>query len=214
MLLAFFENADLAVLDQMLVLDALRDSGQYDDTLVLFVSDHGDCAGAHQWLWKNVLYEEALKVPFVLKPPAGREARLSDALVSTGLDVLPTFCDYAETDAPEGLPGCSLRPLVEGSKEAEDAWRQQLVVVTDRHDYGMVGRAAFDGRMKYVIYEWGRYREQLFDLETDPGEMVNLATSSRCTADLVRMRSLLRDWCVETGDHFRLVPKGNEPAPY
>ena len=68
--------------------------------------------------------------------------------------------------------------------------------------------------MKYVIYEWGRYREQLFDLKADPGEMVNLASSSRFTPDLVRMRSFLREWCADTGDYFKQVPKGTEPALY
>jgi arylsulfatase A-like enzyme len=211
---AYFRMIEMADAQIGIVLDALRNSGQYDDTVVLFISDHGDCAGAHQWLWKNVLYEEALNVPFIFKPPSGSEARLSRAFVSTGLDVLPTFCDYAQADPPSGLQGCSLRPLVEASEEAEESWRQQLVVVTDRHDYGVVGRAAFDDQMKYVIYEWGRYREQLFDLQADPGEMVNLASSSRFTADLVRMRSFLREWCAETGDYFKHVPKGTEPAPY
>ena len=211
---AYFRMIEMADAQIGIVLDALRDSGQYDDTLVLFISDHGDCAGAHQWLWKNVLYEEALKVPFLLKPPAGRAARRSRAFVSTGLDILPTFCDYAETDAPAGLRGCSLRSLVEGSRDDEDSWRRQLVVVTDRHDYGVVGRAAYEDELKYVIYEWGRYREQLFDLKTDPGEMVDLASSSRFTPDLVRMRSFLREWCRETGDYFKHVPKGDEPAPY
>ena len=211
---AYFRMIEMADAQIGIVLDALRDSGQYDDTLVLFISDHGDCAGAHQWLWKNVLYEEALKVPFILKPPSGSEAALSSAFVSTGLDILPTFCDYAETDLPDGLRGRSLRPLVEGSREAEESWRKQLVVVTDRHDYGVVGRAAFEDHMKYVIYEWGRYREQLFDLKADPGEMVNLASSSRFTPDLVRMRSFLREWCADTGDYFKQVPKGTEPALY
>ncbi len=211
---AYFRMIEMVDAQIGIVLDSLRDSGLYDDTLVLFISDHGDCAGAHQWLWKNVLYEEALKVPFILKPPSGSAAGLSSAFVSTGLDILPTFCDYAEADLPGGLQGRSLRPLVEGSKDAEESWRKQLVVVTDRHDYGMVGRAAFEGNTKYVIYEWGRYREQLFDLEADPGEMVNVASSARFTPDLVRMRSFLRDWCAETGDYFKSVPKGENPAPY
>jgi arylsulfatase A-like enzyme len=211
---AYFRMIEMVDAQIGIVLESLRASGQYDDTLVLFISDHGDCAGAHQWLWKNVLYEEAVKVPFILKPPAGGGAGLSEALVSTGLDILPTFCDYAGIDAPGGLQGSSLRPLVEGSKEAEESWRKQLVVVTDRHDYGVVGRAAYDDHMKYVIYQWGRHREQLFDLTADPGEMVNLASSSRFAQELVSMRSFLRDWCAETDDYFKHIPSGDGLTPY
>lgn len=211
---AYFRMIEMVDAQIGIVLDTLRECGQYDNTLVLFISDHGDCAGSHQWLWKNVLYEEALKIPFILKPPTGCKSGVSSAFVSSGLDVFPTFCDYAETDVPQGLEGHSLRSLVEGSKEAEDSWRKRLVVVTDRHDYGMVGRAVVEGNMKYVIYEWGRYREQLFDLSVDPGEMVNLASSSRFLPDLVRMRSFLRAWCKETGDYFKHVPTGSDPAPY
>ena len=106
---AYFRMIEMVDAQIGIVLESLRSSGQYDDTLVLFISDHGDCAGAHQWLWKNVLYEEAVKVPFILKPPSGGGAGLSEALVSTGLDILPTFCDYAGIDAPGGLQGSSLR---------------------------------------------------------------------------------------------------------
>jgi arylsulfatase A-like enzyme len=77
------------------------------------------------------------------------------------------------------------------------------------------GRAVYDERYKYVVYDWGRYREQLFDLEADPGEMVNLATSSRFTPLLARMRASLREWCRKTDDAFlRRVPAGDGPAPY
>jgi arylsulfatase A-like enzyme len=79
----------------------------------------------------------------------------------------------------------------------------------------LIGRAVYNGQYKYVIYDWGRYREQLFDLRADPGEMVNLAASSRFAPLLASMRSCLREWCQETDDHFRvMIPSGDGTAPY
>lgn len=73
----------------------------------------------------------------------------------------------------------------------------------------------FEGDYKYIIYDWGRYCEQLFDLRTDPGEMVNLAQSSRFAPVLAGMWSFLREWCVGTDDHFRvMIPPGDGAAPY
>jgi hypothetical protein len=57
-------------------------------------------------------------------------------------------------------------------------------------------------RHKYVCYTWGAYREALYDLETDPGEMVNLAVRSTYDGVLQRHRDLLRAWCERTGDTF------------
>ena len=136
-------------------------------------------------------------------------------------------CDYAAMDPPAGRRGCSLRPVVEEAASAMG--RQHLVIEIDRADRhlpgmqlakhggkNLIGRAVYeDGGHKYVVYDWGRYREQLFDLNTDPGEMVNLATSSHFAPLLASMRSYLRQWCQETDDHFRvMIPPGDGPAPY
>ena len=230
---AYFRLIELVDSHIGIVLEGLRGSGLYDDTLVVFVSDHGDGQGAHKLKQKLVLYEEAAKVPLIVKPPkaAGSFApKVSPALAHTGLDLMPTFCDYAAIDPPAGLRGRSLRPVVEERSSAmvPASWREHLVIEVDRaprHQPGMqmgkhggknlIGRAVYNGQYKYVIYDWGRYREQLFDLRADPGEMVNLAASSRFAPLLASMRSCLREWCQETDDHFRvMIPSGDGPAPY
>ena len=102
------------------------------------------------------------------------------------------------------------------------SWRQHLVIEIDRGTQmgkhggqNLIGRAVYDGQYKYVIYDWGRYREQLFDLTADSGEMVNLAGSSHFTPVLASKRSCLRTWCEETGDRFvAMIPSGDGPAPY
>ena len=166
------------------VLDALREAGQEDDTLVVFSTDHGDMGGSHRMEHKTVLYEEATRVPMIVSwkgvTHAGRVDR--DHLVSNGLDLLPTVCDYAGVAAPDGLEGASLRPLVEGPPPGR--WRDRLHVESE------FGNMVAAERYKYVLYDEGRDREQLIDLESDPGEMSSVT-------DAPELRPVLethRDW--------------------
>lgn len=184
------------------ILAALRDAGLARDTLVVFTSDHGDGMGAHHWNQKSVLYDEIVRVPLLLSwPGVIPEGRVDPRLVSTGLDLLPTLCDYAGISAPEGLPGRSLREAVERASGA--TWRDQVCAETVLgRPIRMEGRMVRTARFKYVVYSYGLYREQLYDLERDPGEMVNLAVEERHSGVLAEHRRRLRDWCLETGDRF------------
>jgi len=96
-----------------LLLEALRKQDLEGSTLVLFTSDHGEGMDAHRWVTKLMLYEEPLRVPFIVRWPGKIAAGVVDGqhLVS-GLDVLPTLCDWAEVYFPQ-VTGNSLRPLVE-----------------------------------------------------------------------------------------------------
>ncbi len=148
------------------VLDGLRTSGHWENTLVVFTSDHGDMDAAHRMEHKTVFYEEAAHIPLILSWPGVIEAGTMDAsLVSNGLDLLPTLCDYAGIDAPRDVAGQSLRPLAEGRDP--DSWRTALPVESE------MGRMIVTDRYKYMRYDEGEYREQLIDLVADPGETRN-----------------------------------------
>ncbi|MHC4440212.1 MAG: sulfatase family protein, partial [Planctomycetota bacterium] len=175
------------------VLDALKEAGLEDNTLVVFTSDHGDMDSAHKLEHKQVLYEESVHVPFIMSYKDRIPAGVVDEehLVSNGLDLLPTLCDYADIKTPEGLPGRSLRPLAEG-KAVE--WRD--FVVAESHYSRMVRTKRF----KYCIFDSGRHREQLVDMVNDPGEMKNLAGDEKYKDVLVKNRRLLHQWIEKTGD--------------
>ncbi len=178
------------------LLDALRDAGLEDNTLVVFTSDHGDMDSAHKMEHKSVLYEEAVRVPFVMSYkgviPRGK---VDDAhLVSNGLDLLPTLCDYAGIEAPEELHGVSLRTLAQG--KTPDGWRDFVVSESQN------GRALRTDRFKYSIYDSGEDREQFIDLQNDPGEMNNLAGHADYKDVLNKHRKLLRGWVKRTGDRI------------
>lgn len=192
------EQADRTVAT---ILDALRAAGLERDTLVVFTSDHGEMAGAHRLEAKEVLYEEATRVPFIMSYkgviPAGR---VDDThLVSTGLDLLPTLCDYAGIELPPvAYDGRSVRPILE-NQGAKD-WRKYVVV----ESWG--DRMIRTERFKYCRYSSGARPEQLTDLEADPGEMNNLAGQAAYEARLKEHQALLADWQRRTWDEETRTP--------
>jgi arylsulfatase A-like enzyme len=177
-----------------IVLDALRDSGLADNTLVVFTSDHGDMDGAHRMEHKSVLYEESVRIPFIMRYPGKIPANRVDEehLVSNGMDLMPTLCDYAGIDMPEGRNGKSLRPLATGQSSA--AWRDSVVVESQN------GRMARTDQFKYCVYDSGQHREFLIDLKNDPGEMHNLAGHDDYRDVLKTHRALLRDGVEKNHD--------------
>jgi arylsulfatase A-like enzyme len=176
------------------VLDALREAGLEENTLIVFTSDHGDMDSAHKIEHKSVLYEEAVRIPFIMSYKSKIPAGVIDNthLVSNGLDLLPTLCDYSGIKPPEGLFGRSLRPLAEGKDVKQ--WRDFVVAESQN------GRMVRTKRFKYCIYDSGRRREQLIDIENDPGEMKNLAEVEKYKGVLDEHRRLLRTWVEKTGD--------------
>lgn len=176
------------------VLDALRAAGLQDNTLVVFTSDHGDMDSAHKLEHKSILYQESVNIPFIMSAPGRIPQGAVDNthLISNGLDLLPTLCDYAGIEAPAGRPGRSLRPLAEG--KAVEHWPDFVVSESDN------GRMMRTQRFKYCLYDSGERREQLTDLKDDPGEMKNLAEVPTCKSVLEQHRRLLQDWIERTGD--------------
>lgn len=192
------------------ILDTLRAQGLDKNTIVVLVSDHGDGNAEHRWNQKTLLYDSTARVPFVVSGPGvAVPGRVDDThLISTGLDILPTFCDYAEIDPPEGMRGLSVRSLVEGRPVK---WRNEVVSECDLHrQYGLsggvFGRMLRTDRYKYIAYSAGKLREQLFDMKKDPGEMNNLAVDPAYQSVLEDHRKRLALRIRETNDFF-VVPE-------
>ncbi len=148
------------------VLAALQASGQADDTLVIYVSDHGDMMGDHGFWTKQVMYEASAGVPMIVAGPGVPEGRR----VKTGaslLDISATALEFAGLE--NSLPGGCLCAL---AASADDPDR---TVFSEYHDGGST-TATFMmrwGRWKYVHYVG--HPPQLFDLASDPEERINLA---------------------------------------
>jgi choline-sulfatase len=181
------------------ILDALEARSDAQDTLVVFVADHGDGMTSHRMVTKQVsLYEETTHVPFLVAGP-GIQPGACPALVSH-LDLLPTLCDLAGLDAPGDLWGQSLAPLLQ--KPAGEA---HPYVVSEWHtEWGFTvspGRMVRTPRYKYTRYiEDGG--EELFDMVADPGETRTLAHDPAYQAVLEEHRAILDQHLAETADPF------------
>ena len=190
------------------VLRALRESGQEERTVVIFLADHGDCQGAHRWNQKTVFYDEAARVPFIVSHKGVTKPGISDRLINTGVDLFPTLCDFAGIAAPEGLHGVSLKAAANG--KSGDDHREYVTVCNKMVQGGPVegrvpileGRMIRSRRYKYCLYSDGRLRESLVDMEKDPGEMENLAEDPGSREILRRHRAMFSAFRKTTGDPF------------
>lgn len=184
------------------LLEALRRNGLEDNTIVVFTSDHGEGMAAHQWLVKLAFYEEVARVPLIVAGPGvAGGGRVDGTSLVSGLDIFPTLCDLAGA-APSPGRGRSLAPLLAGGAP----WEHPCVVSElwpDNHQPDLNGRMVVTSRHKYCAYSVGPVSETLHDLETDPGELHNLAAQPGQRAILEHHRDLLQAWQRETGDPFR-----------
>ena len=175
------------------LLDALNTNGLDDKTSVIFTSDHGDMDSCHRLASKGSFYEQSVSVPLLMRyngtiPPN----KTDEHLASSGLDILPTLCDYAGVVVPKHVQGKSLRSIAEGTQQ--EPWREFIVTENE------TGRMLRSERIKYCVYRDGELRESLVDLHNDPGEMKNLATDAAHKTVLDKHRRLLRQWTESTGD--------------
>jgi arylsulfatase A-like enzyme len=192
------------------ITNALKASGQEKNTLLVFLSDHGDCAGSHQWNQKTVFYDESSRVPFIIQWKGKIPSTTSDILVNTGLDMIPTLCDFAGIDIPSGLHGKSLMAPVLG---LTPNWTREFVV-SENHmvqgdpvdDQAMQphGRMVRSEHFKYCLYSEGTERESLVDLQFDPGELVNQAKNPIYKNILEQHRAYLQKHGKETKDEMAL----------
>ena len=184
------------------VLGALADNGLADDTLVVLTSDHGEGTAAHRWVTKQMLYEEPVTVPLILRWPGAIPAgRFDRDHLASAIDVAPTLCDYAGVAGPKDLPGRSLRPVID-DPDLPGAPHVVSELQPSPFRMDLKGRMIRTGRYKYLAFSAGVDPEMLFDLERDPLETANLAKSPDHFDVLVEHRVLLEAWVKATDDDF------------
>lgn len=176
------------------VFEVLRETGAADDTIVVYLSDHGLALGSHGLLGKQSLYEHSLRVPLLLRGPgvsAGR--RCAEQVYS--FDLYATLLELAGLPAPAGLDSRSLAPALRGGAGPD---RTEQFALYMQHQ-----RMATDGRWKLIVYRvGGRERIQLFDLVADADERHDLAGRPEHAATVARLRARLTRWQEEAGDRW------------
>lgn len=177
------------------IVDELNHQNLWKNTVIIFTSDHGDGSGAHQWNQKTVLYEEVANIPFIVCLPKGQNAgKVLPHLINNGTDLLPSICDWAGASVPVDCQGVSFRSIVEGNDSSKE---HQPYVVTETN-FAQTGNTqgwlVRTPHYKYVLYEVGKNREMLYDMQNDRGEMRNLAIEHKYQKIVEQHRTLLLEW--------------------
>ena len=202
------------------LLSAIDELRLRDNTVVVYLGDNGYHLGEHGRFEKHCLYENAVRVPLIMRFPERIRAGLSSAALVELVDIVPTVLDYLgvpfdRNDAPpRDLHGCSLRPLIEGQvpKVRDEAFSEyqhtsEAMVRTDR--FKLIYRTA-NGVGDWIGYEEimppkGRLIK-LFDVQADPDEYRNLAGDSKYADVVSALLDKLADW-------YRRIPPVGEPPP-
>ncbi len=181
------------------ILWALEASGQADNTIIVFTSDHGEMMGAHTLLAKSVLYEEAVRVPLLISVPWRHRGQLKVERPVSHIDLVPTLLELMGRQVPENLAGESLLGLLEGRKRREE----DVFIQWNEPPKGPDARAIVtpDG-WKMAVYDTDN--SLLFHGERDPLEMENLYYRKEHAATARLLRAKLEAWQQRTGDKLRL----------
>jgi arylsulfatase A-like enzyme len=176
--------------------------GTLTDKVRIYTSDQGFFLGDHGWYDKRFMYEESLRMPFLIRYPEGIKPGtiIKDIIINT--DFAPTFLDYAGLNIPDDMQGYSIRPILEG-KEV-DGWRHAMYYRywMDRDDHCVAAHYGIRTKRYKLIcyYAPGRYYNgeypksakdtkwpqwELFDLHNDKYELKNVYGDS-AYADVVK----------------------------
>ena len=180
------------------ILAALENNDQAENTVVVYAADNGLALGSHGLMAKQSLYEHSAAVPLIIKGP-GIPPGSTDALTYL-FDLFPTLLGVAGVNPPGGIDGDDLAVLWSDDTEESESWRTSLFLA-----YKDSIRAVRDDRYKLIAYTRINHR-QLFDLETDPDELTNLATRPEHSETRKRLARSMTGWRVRQNDRTLVSP--------
>lgn len=177
------------------LLRTLEESGQMDNTYLIYLSDHGDYASAHG-LWSKGLpcFQEAYHIPALVGGAGIHGETPVDAMVSI-TDFAPTILELAGISAPD-VAGRSLVPFLRHQIPCD--WRTELFTQSNGNELYGIQRAVWNKKWKYVFN--GFDYDELYDLENDPGELHNLIYDPSLAAIVREMCGKLWQFAYQTGD--------------
>ena len=170
------------------VLDALKEAGLEENTRVIYLDDHGDCAGAHGLFFKGNMYEESVRIPLIAAGPDIEKGAVVDTPVSI-VDVYPTLLDFYQLKPDEReqkLPGVSLKKVMDKKADKDRSVYSEYFSVGYEHSVFMIRK----GKYK-LVYFVGSKECQLFDLEGDPDEKRDLGRISEYADKVAELKKEL-----------------------
>jgi iduronate 2-sulfatase len=185
-----------------IVLRELDRLGLAENTVVVFISDHGYHLGEHGQWQKMTVFEEASRVPLIVAAPGMKAAGKATTRLAELVDVYPTVADLCGLKAPKELEGTSLRPLLD---DPQRAWKKGAFTQVIHGAKGgrldgdakkksagkAMGRSVRSERYRYTEWDEGKFGAELYDHQTDPHEWKNLANDPKAAEIVRQMKELL-----------------------
>lgn len=177
------------------VLNYLDDSGLADNTIVIYSSDQGFYLGEHGWYDKRWMFEESLRMPFVIRWPGVIKTGIRSDTMIQNIDYAPTFLDAAGVEVPDEMQGRSLLPVFENDCKDTPDWRDAIYYAYYENS-AVHNVPLHDGvrDKRHKLMYFPRTREwQLFDLKNDPHEMTSVHANPEYANVLDGLKKRYRD---------------------
>lgn len=182
------------------IIDKVKELGLEDNTIIIWSADHGDTVGTHGGLFDKDAFmsEEVVRIPLAMKlSPGNEQTRIIDDVINN-LDIPVTILEIAGTRFNHDVHGQSLLPLLTGEDTREES---DTMSETHGHFHKHLARMIVNPRYKYI---WNaKDIDELYDLEHDPYEMMNLINDDDHSEVLKEMQERLRYWRDKTEDRVR-----------
>ncbi|MBI2947425.1 MAG: sulfatase [Verrucomicrobia bacterium] len=169
------------------VLEAVDRLKLWDNTVVVFWSDHGYHLGEHGLWMKQSLFEESARVPLIIVAPGAKAKGKPSPRVVEFVDLYPTLADLTGLTPPKNLAGTSLRPLLNNPNRR---WNRPAFTQVQRGQFP--GYSARTERWRYIEWDDGTKGTQLYDHKTDPRELKNLASDPKYAKVAAEMKALVK----------------------
>ena len=204
-------NASISFMDAQVgrLLSRLDALGLTDNTVIVFTSDHGYHMGEHGLWQKQSLFEESARVPLLIVAPGITEPGSVAATPVSQVDLFPTLADLCGVEKPANLQGQSLVPTLRDASEPGRGWAITQVVRRRRVDgqpQPFFGYSLRTPRWRYTEWDEGQAGRELYDHESDPRELSNLADDPAHADTLSELSATLRTAVTTT-----LPPSGETP---
>jgi iduronate 2-sulfatase len=175
------------------LLTALDRLKLWDNTIVVFWSDHGYHLGEHGLWMKQSLFEESARVPMIIVAPGAKGNGKPSPRTVEFVDLYPTLADLCGLTPPKNLAGASLKPLLE---DPTKAWNRPAFTQVQRGNYA--GHSVRTERWRYTEWDDGKEGVELYDHDADPKEYKNLATDAKYAANVAELKALVqKNWPVK-----------------
>lgn len=183
-------------------------TGDTEETLILYLGDNGFLFGEHGLIDKRCAYEESIRIPMIWHCPAISPKGITVSETVANIDVAPTILEFAGLPVPENMDGTSFLPLAKGEKDVE--WANELLYEyywERNYPQTPTTHSLRAGRYKYIRYHGVWDTDELYDLEEDPQERINLINDPEYAETIESMNARMFEMLQQShGEEMPLLP--------